>query len=148
MQGSKSTALLQERVRGSPPEEFGKDKERTGLAAACSSSLFLPEVLWHSRLSCSSKGRPGQQSPTMCSTSRAVYLLIASSTIAHNNQLRHCQRNTHSWQQLKSSSLLLHSLGTNKESGQELQHKEKLSGEKRLKLINQQLSCPLPPNPG
>jgi len=35
--------------------------------------------------------------PTMCSTSRAVYLLIASLTIAHNNQLRHCQRNTHSW---------------------------------------------------
>lgn len=32
----------------------------------------------------------------MCSTSRAVYLLIASLTIAHNNQLRHCQRNTHS----------------------------------------------------
>lgn len=55
-------------------------------------------------------------SPTMCSTSRAVYLLIASSTIAHNNQLRHCQRNTHSWHHtagswaggLESSSPLLH----------------------------------------
>lgn len=35
--------------------------------------------------------------PTTCSTSRAVYLLIASLTIVHNNQLRHCQRNTHSW---------------------------------------------------
>lgn len=35
--------------------------------------------------------------PTVCSTSRAVYLLIASFTITHNNQLRHCQRNTHSW---------------------------------------------------
>lgn len=35
--------------------------------------------------------------PTTCSTSRAVYLLIASCTITHNNQLRHCQRNTHSW---------------------------------------------------
>lgn len=35
--------------------------------------------------------------PTTCSTSRAVYLLIASFTITHNNQLRHCQRNTHSW---------------------------------------------------
>lgn len=34
--------------------------------------------------------------PTSCSTSRAVYLLIASLTITHNNQLRHCQRNTHS----------------------------------------------------
>lgn len=42
-----------------------------------------------------------RQSPTMCSTSRAVYLLIASLTIAHNNQLRHCQRNTHSWHQTR-----------------------------------------------
>lgn len=53
--------------------------------------------------------------PTMCSTSRAVYLLIASLTIVHNNQLRHCQRNTHSWRHARrevragcSSSSLLH----------------------------------------
>lgn len=55
--------------------------------------------------------------PTMCSTSRAVYLLIASLTIAHNNQLRHCQRNTHSWHRARrevrtgcssSSFLLIH----------------------------------------
>ena len=55
--------------------------------------------------------------PTTCSTSRAVYLLIASLTIVHNNQLRHCQRNTHSWHRTRrkvragctrSSSLLIH----------------------------------------
>lgn len=34
--------------------------------------------------------------PITCSTSRAVYLLIASFAITHNNQLRHCQRSTHS----------------------------------------------------
>lgn len=33
---------------------------------------------------------------SMCSTSRAVYLLIASLANTHNNQLRHCQRITHS----------------------------------------------------
>lgn len=53
----------------------------------------------------------------MCSTSRAVYLLIASLTIVHNNQLRHCQRNTHSCHHTRregragcssSSSLLFH----------------------------------------
>lgn len=58
-----------------------------------------------------------EASPTMCSTSRAVYLLIASLTIVHNNQLRHCQRNTHSWHHGRrevragcssSSSLLIH----------------------------------------
>lgn len=34
--------------------------------------------------------------PITRSTSRAVYLLIASFAITHNNQLRHCQRSTHS----------------------------------------------------
>lgn len=34
--------------------------------------------------------------PITCSTSRAVYLLIASFASTHNNQLRHCQRSTHS----------------------------------------------------
>lgn len=63
--------------------------------------------------------KPGryEAGPTMCSTSRAVYLLIASLTIAHNNQLRHCQRNTHSWHRTRrevrvgwsvSSFLLIH----------------------------------------
>lgn len=98
----------------------------------------------------------------MCSTSRAVYLLIASLTIAHNNQLRHCQRNTHSRHLtrggvgaggLKSSSLLIHrrSEPGDKQRVREATAavlKKKLSREKRLELINQQLSCPLPPNLG
>lgn len=64
-----------------------------------------------------SQSQGGEAGPTMCSTSRAVYLLIASLTIVHNNQLRHCQRNTHSWHHARrevragcssSSSLLIH----------------------------------------
>lgn len=82
----------------------------------------------------------------MCSTSRAVYLLIASLTIAHNNQLRHCQRNTHSRhltrggvgaEGLKSSSLLIHrrSEPGDKQRVREATAavlKKKLSREKRL----------------
>lgn len=66
--------------------------------------------------------------PTTCSTSRAVYLLIASFTITHNNQLRHCQRNTHSWPwrwlRGQASCAFLYNLWMRRKSGEERERME------------------------